>query len=328
MGSFSNLKQRYEDYMFEHSTARNFVDIIVTSFIAIFSAFLFAYSFRAFIVPDSDLARPLITGGASGISQIITLLLGIMNLFPEVEPKTFQAIFYIILNIPLFFLGYSGVGKRFAIFSFINVVLTSLFIQMIPTSWLTLIDISNDMLGRALFAGFISGLSSAICYKAEISAGGLDVVTYYIANNKSTSVGKYAVAFNAVIVTIFTIISIISDGSGLGALNSFLYTLVYFFTSSRVIDALNLRNRKSQMQIITSKQNMAKLLLANFPHGCTVVSAKGGFSGEERLIIYMVVSSFEVKKVVKLVRNEDSNSFIDVSDSHQVYGRFFIKPIK
>jgi len=328
MFRFQKWHQRYQDFMYEHGRFRLILDYSVTFIVAVVAAFMFAYSFRGLITTTDPEADALITGGASGLAQILTLATQLLRLFPQVEAKTFQAIFYFTLNVPLFFLAYRGIGKRFAVFSVINVIFTSLFIQIIPIGWLSIIDISADMLGRALFAGLLAGVGSSLCFRFEFSGGGLDVVTYYIANHKSTSVGKYQIGFNAVILAVYTTLTIIKEGSGIGALNSFLYTLVYFFTNGRVIDALNMRNKKAQMQIITSQVGLPKVILANVPHSCTVVNAQGGFSGEPRLIIYTVVSSFEVKKIAQLVRKVDPKSFIDVSYGHQVYGRFFIKPIK
>jgi len=321
-------QQRYQDFMFEHGRLRVVIDYGLSFIIAIITAFFFGYSFRGFITTTDSNADQLITGGASGLSQIFTILAQLSNLFPAMAAKSWQAIFYFMFNVPLFVLGYKGIGKRFATFSMINVMFTSLFIQVIPNDWLTIIDISSDMLGRALFAGFLSGVGTALCFRFEFSGGGLDIITYYLANHKSTSVGKYQITINAFILVIYTSLTIIRDGSGVGALNSFLYTLVFLFTNGRVVDTFNIRNKKAQMQIITSQNGLPKILLANFPHSCTVVNATGGFSGEPRLIIYTVVSSFEVKKVVKLVRLVDPKSFIDVSYGHQVYGRFFIKPVK
>ncbi len=328
MFQLQKWQQRYQDFMYEHGRLRQTFNYIFTFIIAVVAAFIFAYSFRGFITTTNPNVDHLITGGVSGLSQIFTILAEFTRLFPQVESKTFQAIFYLMLNLPLFVLGFKGIGKRFTLFSIVNVVFTSLFIQILPNNWLTIFDITTDMLGRALFAGFLSGVGTTLCFRAEISGGGLDIVTYYIANHKSTSVGKYQITINAIILVFYTMLTIIRDGSGLGALNSFLYTLVYLFTNGRVVDAFNIRNKKAQMQIITNIEGMPKIILANFPHSCTVVNAKGGFSGEPRLIIYIVVSSFEVKRVVKLVRSIDAKSFIDVSYGHQVYGRFFIKPVK
>jgi uncharacterized membrane-anchored protein YitT (DUF2179 family) len=334
MAKIEQLWQSISDYLMDHPKLKALLEYAFAFFIAVLSAFLQAYTFRAFIIPpvtNNEVFAPLITGGISGTSQILVKIIEIFNLLPMFEGKTIQAFLYISFNIPLFWLAFKGIGKRFAIFSLINVAFTSFFIEILPIGILTLFDISSDMLSRALFAGIIGGIASAIAFQAEISSGGLDVITYYIANVKSTSVGKYAVTFNAVILVIFTSLIFLTDESqtlGQGALNSFLYSIIFFFTASRIVDAFNSRNKKTQIQIISSQENLPKIIMANFPHGCTVVPAIGGFSGDPRNIIYMVVSSFEVKQVVKLVRKSDPNSFINVSNSTQVYGRFFIKPVK
>ena len=77
-----------------------------------------------------------------------------------------------------------------------------------------------------------------------------------------------------------------------------------------------------------NSNDLQKVLLANFKHGCTVVEAKGAFSGEGKKIIYMVVSSFEVKKVIGVIQEYDPQSFINVVSVQALYGRFYIDPIK
>jgi uncharacterized membrane-anchored protein YitT (DUF2179 family) len=328
------IKKKYTDYMFDHTGVRLVLDNVFATIICILSALIYAFGFRAFIAPlvviDGETVTSFVSGGASGLSQnivlIIKIVFGDQGWTPDTS-YTLQSILYFVLNIPIFILGYKGVGKRFAIFSFLNVIFVSLFIKFLPS--IAIEEILKDNLGRALFAGICTGISSAIAYKAEISAGGLDVISYYFAYHKSTSVGKYSIAFNTVIVILYTLLSYIySPIDGWSVLTITLYTIVYFFTSALVVDALNTRNKKAELQIITSKPTLPKIILANFPHSCTVVPAKGGFSNEDRLIIYIVVSSFEVKKLVKLVRTVDHDAFINVSNSSQVFGKFFIKPVK
>ena len=126
----------------------------------------------------------------------------------------------------------------------------------------------------------------------------------------------------------FTTIYLITTESTDGALNSIIFSLIYFFTSSKVVDTINVRNKKTSLQIVTSVESMPKVIMQKFHHGCTVVKAKGGFTNLDKYVIYMVVSSTEAQDVIKLVRAVDPESFIDESYAHQVYGRFFIRPIK
>jgi uncharacterized membrane-anchored protein YitT (DUF2179 family) len=246
----------------------------------------------------------------------------------QIENRSLQAIFYFIFNIPIFILAYTKIGKRFAIFSFINVITTSIFIEVIPHDWTQLITISEDLLSRAIIAGLIQGISSSLAYLMDISSGGMDVITVYFANVKSTSVGKYAFAINGVIYLLFTVLYLLNTDLLTGALNAIIFSVIYSFTTSQVVDAINIRNKKTQLQIVTSRTDLPKILMEKFFHGCTVVQAKGGYTNSIKYIVYMVVSSREVASVVKHIRTVDPESFIDESPSHQVYGKFFIKPIK
>ena len=83
-----------------------------------------------------------------------------------------------------------------------------------------------------------------------------------------------------------------------------------------------------QVQIITASEYLAPVLIANFPHGATVVDAEGAYSHSPKKIVYMVVSSSQVKDVVNLSRKVDPHAFISVTSLVQVYGNFFIKPVE
>jgi len=320
---------QFQTWLSNKPHLKNVLENLLIFFVSAISSFLAAYVFRSFIVPSGDpIPTPLITGGISGLSQIINRLFDVLNILNQVENRTLQAIFYIIFNIPIFILAYTKIGKRFAIFSFVNVMTTSFFIEVIPHDWTQLITISEDLLSRAIIAGFIQGISSSLAYLMDISSGGMDVITVYFANVKSTSVGKYAFVINGVIYLVFTILYLFNTDSLNGALNAVIFSIIYSFTISQVIDAINIRNKKTQLQIVTSRIDLPKILMEKFYHGCTVVQAKGGFTNSVKYIVYMVVSSREVTSVVKHIRTIDPESFIDESPSHQVYGKFFIKPIK
>lgn len=323
-----NILKHYERILKDKIVLKNSIENFLIFIGAIISAFMAAYTFRAFIVPSEPGSIPLITGGISGLSQTINRFFELIHVFDGIDNRTLQAVLYFTLNIPIFILGYTKIGKRFAIFSLIHVFLTSIFIQLIPDNITNLVNISDDLLSRAIIAGLLQGLSSSTAYLMEISSGGIDVVTYYYANVKSTSVGKYAILFNGLVLFLFTIVYLFTTESTNGALNSIIFSIIYFFTTSKVVDTINVRNKKTQLQIITKDESISKTLMETFNHGCTIVPAKGGFTSAPKYVIYMVVSSGEASKVVKLVRQIDPESFINESNAHQVYGKFYIRPIK
>jgi uncharacterized membrane-anchored protein YitT (DUF2179 family) len=322
------ILKHYERILKDKIVLKNSIENFLIFIGAIISAFMAAYTFRAFIVPSEPGSIPLITGGISGLSQTINRFFDLIHVFDGIDNRTLQAVLYFTLNIPIFILGYTKIGKRFAIFSLIHVLLTSIFIQLIPDNITNLVNISDDLLSRAIIAGLLQGLSSSTAYLMEISSGGIDVVTYYYANVKSTSVGKYATLFNGLVLFLFTLVYLFTTESTNGALNSIIFSIIYFFTTSKVIDTINVRNKKTQLQIITKDESISKTLMETFNHGCTIVPAKGGFTSAPKYVIYMVVSSGEASKVVKLVRQIDPESFINESNAHQVYGKFYIRPIK
>ena len=236
------------------------------------------------------------------------------------------------LNIPILVFAFFAISKKFAIFTLLNVIVSSVFIRIFPNWLQSVAELTNDnggIISRVFFGAMCTGISSAIAYRANCSCGGIDVFTYYFALRKSTSVGKYAILINGIIITLYTILSIVQERAdwGRGVL-VFFFAITYLFIVSIIIDFINVRNKKVQIQIITSKPHMSEVLLANFPHSATIVKGKGAYSGTDRDVLFMIVSSVEVKKVVTLAQRVDDHVFISVNSLIQVYGNFFIKPIE
>ncbi|HMM00462.1 MAG TPA: YitT family protein [Bacilli bacterium] len=334
MSKIKKLAKHYDDFLFDHPAVRWIVENFFTLFFCTFSAFIFAFGFRLFISPSST--DPAIVkfagGGISGFAQdVVKVLIEIMGF--HYNEYNLQSILYIVFNIPVIILGWFGIGKRFTIYSLINVVLGSLFISIIPNNWESLITLDSQ-LTRTLLAGICTGMSAAVAFKADISAGGMDIVSYYLANKKSTNVGKYSISFNAVIVVLYSLITIIAaNKNGLDnpfstGLTALVYSIIYLFVSALVIDFINVRNKKAQIQIITTSKNMSPILIANFHHSATIIQGTGAYTGEAKIIIYMTVSTNEVKKVLKVAQKVDSHAFINVISLHQVYGRFFVQPVR
>ena len=107
-----------------------------------------------------------------------------------------------------------------------------------------------------------------------------------------------------------------------------MFAIVYTFVVMLVVDYVNVRNKKVQLQIITSFESVSAMLIANLPHSTTLLEAKGGFSHQPKKVIYMTISSNEIKKVISLVKRADKHAFITVVPLIQAYGNFFIKPVE
>ncbi len=324
------IKKVYKDineYLYEHRKVKFVLETLATVVASFISAFCFAYGFRSFIAPTGSENIPhLVSGGISGFSQVLIRVCEI--LFHNSKPfgkemmNNLQSILYFAINVPLFILAFFKIGKKFSLYSILNVIFVSLLISAIPESWTNIFELDTDFIARAIFAGLLTGISSSIAVKFGHSAGGIDIVSIYVSSKTKTTMGKYILGFNSLIIISFTLLRGPQDAK------LALYSIVYLFTSSRVIDALCIRNKKVQLQIITEVQDMEKILITNLPHSCTVVDAKGAYKNTQRKIIYMNVSASELKASIKMVREIDANAFVSVLDLHNLYGRFYIKPLE
>lgn len=344
--SLKNTKRKMEDYLFDHEKLKNSLEVIKQLLACVLVAMIYAFGYRCFML-NTNPHYCLVGGGMSGFSQIITKILEIVGVIKAQDVVLWQPVFNYLLNIPIFVIGWKFIGKRFAIYTLFVVMVISLMTYIMPSAITEKFDLSMtineavivgdqitvqesvipNFLPRAIFAGICTGVATVIAFKNCSSTGGLDVVSLAVANKKSTSIGKYLVMFNGFVLTGYTICNYFSVSKDY-ALQLFLFSFVYLFVNALVNDFLNGRYKKAQIQIITTNENISKILIANFPHGCTVVNGKGAFSQENRFIIYMAVSSAEVNKVVHLVQMVDPHAFVNVTALQQVYGRFYIEPFK
>lgn len=346
MSKFKRLKNKINNYLYDHIHLKEGLHFTKGFFVAALTALFYAFAFFCFIMPASENhstieGSQIITGGVGGITQVLYLVISLIFGKGTVEPLLLQSICYFAFNIPILIFAFFKVGKRFAILSLVNVGLSSIFMQIfrgnffgvqfdfdLPTKIAQ--QLQTQHLTRVLFGGVSIGASSAFAFKNEISCGGIDVFSYYFSLRKSTSVGKYATAINSAIIVTFSILTIaINQGNDIhiGLLN-FMYGVVYLFVVMLIVDVINTRNKKVQIQIITPVQGIEQVLIANFPHSTTTLKGIGGYSHAERNIVYMVVSSSEVKRVISLVRKIDPRSFITVTSLQQAYGNFYIKPVE
>ncbi len=332
MKFFEKLKNKKDDFLLDHPILKLIYQYSYTLIGTAIAAFCIAYTFRAFVSPPTNQGFKLVAGGVSGFGQVLILSLEKIGIegVSEHEPLL-QSIILILVNIPLFLLAFFKIGKRFAILSAINVVLNSIFISIIPDSWTNIFSIQNDLIARAIFAGVLNGLGISIAVQLNHSTGGTDVISMYFSLKKGIAIGKYVLLINGSIVIAFTLLSSIATSNSPsidGAATMALYTLVFFFTSSVVIDRLSTRDKKVQLQIVTSEPRLSKVLIQNFPHGCTVLDGKGAFLDQEKKVILTVISSFELKRATHIIYKIDPNAFITVNYAYKVFGKFFIKPLK
>jgi uncharacterized membrane-anchored protein YitT (DUF2179 family) len=347
----AGFNETTKNWLYDHPRAKNAIDYAWTFVVCTISALVFAFGFNAFMdlgtkVTDTagnEMVK-LVAGGVSGVGQVLTVFMEICGWKSTAEGGTLDehlaySVMYFVINIPLFILAWTQIGKRFAIFTLINVAEVSLFMKLLTidnVEWIQFlakfVSDNGGLLARALFAGVLTGLSSALAFKVDISAGGIDIIAYYIALKKNTMVGKYSVMLNSVTVVMFAIMTSWKaswDATlSAAAFGRIFYSVLYMLVGMIVVDTINVRNKKLKAEVISSRKDLGEVLIASIPHGATMIKGVGVYSGQDRYIFTMVVSSYEVNDLLKVVQKEDPSAFVQVVELNRVVGRFHVKPVK
>ena len=332
------LKKQVDNFLFDHYIFKTALDYFFSFLVAAISAVIFAFGFACFTTPSETNGFVLATGGVSGVAQIISLIVELITGSAEAR-SLIQSVGYTVLNIPLLIFSFFKISKKFTVFTFINVILSSVFISVFAQTGVAHTVATcefpdgsmplNTIIVRVLLAGVCTGLASSLSYAIGISCGGIDIISFYLGARKSTQVGRYGIIINAVIVLTYALLRCIdSEYTLVYALYSAIFSVIYLMEVGTIIDIINLRNKKVSLQIITGKEHMPEIIIANFPHSATVVDGRGAYSGTSKTVFWMVVSSSEVKRVVSIAKKIDEHVFITATPLKQVYGNFFIKPLE
>jgi len=332
MTKFQKYRKKAINYFYDHPIQAVVTSYLVSFMVAAVSAAIYAFGFTAFTTAV-DTSNNIITGGLSGLCQVIIQIIRLFGV-KDISFYTLQSILYFTLNIPLFFFAFFKISKRFAICTLVNVGLSSLFISLF--SGLEFVQaiasnqfVANSFIARALIAGVFVGISSSIAFVFDISCGGGDIISYYLSMRKSTGAGKFSIVINVSIIALYLMFYLIGNtGDFTNILVIILFSVLYQFVAGFVIDRINLRNAKIKIEIITTNPDMSDVLLAIFPHSATLTRVEGAYSHNEKVNIMMIVSSNEVKKVIKVAKSVDKHSFIMTYRIHQVYGNFFVRPVE
>jgi uncharacterized membrane-anchored protein YitT (DUF2179 family) len=239
------------------------------------------------------------SAGFTGVSLIIHYM------FPYLS----VAVIYLILNVPVFALGWMYVGRRFFIFS-----IAGTFIFIGTLVWIHIpLPVHDKMLG-AILAGIIAGVGSGIILRSLGSAGGLDILSVIFLKRFSIRLGSTILAFNSLILL---------AGAVLFSLEEALYTLIYIFVSSYMVNLVvtGLSQRKAVYIISPQWEKISHEIMGKIQRGVTVIKGQGGYTGRDEQILYTVISFRELSQLKQLIRGVDPSAFVVVTDTLEVMGK-------
>ncbi|MBM7647562.1 uncharacterized membrane-anchored protein YitT (DUF2179 family) [Bacillus ectoiniformans] len=269
--------------------------IIVVTIGALFSAL----AMNLFLIPANVYAS-----GFTGIAQLLS------NIFETFTPfRVSTGFLLLLLNIPVTILGWKKVGKSFTVYSFLSVVITSFFLEVIPVTAL-----SGDILLNAVFGGVIAAIGVGLTLKWGASTGGLDIIAMILSRMKDRPIGSYFLIMNAVIIMTAGLIY---------GWEKALYTLVALYASTRVVDAIHTRHAKLTALIVTGKsEEVKKAIHAKLVRGITVLPAKGAFSGQQRDLLMIVITRYELYDLERIIKEVDPNAFTNIVETAGIFGFF------
>lgn len=246
------------------------------------------------------------SSGITGLAQIFSTLSESL-----IGMKLPISITLLLLNIPLFILGWFKIGHKFTIFTGISVVLTSLFMQIMPTEVLT-----TDPIICAIFGGAVMGAGIGYALKNGLSSGGLDFISIAIRKKTGKTIGSITMFFNAFIMLV---------AGALFGWQYALYSALAIFVSGKVTDAVYTKQKKMQVLIITRyPQEVIHSIQKRMRRGITIIhDAEGAFHHDPQTVLFTVVTRYEMPMLKEAMKEADKKAFVSISDNVQILGQFY-----
>ena len=272
----------------------------VNCFYVLVGSALFSLSVNMFSVPNG-----IVQGGLAGISIILN------RLFPFLP----VGLSVFTLNIPLFIIGYMRLGKGLVLRS---IAATLVFTSFIDIGELFIPPYTGDIFLACVFCGVFAGIGLAFILLAGATTGGTEIIAVLIKQKRGDiSVGKLMMFVDLIVLSASYFV--------FRSLESTMYAVVTLFVTSKMIDLVLVGTGTSKAFIIISKNSdfITQKILSEVSRGVTVIPAKGGYTKEEKQIIFCIVRSSQVSAVKRLVTENDKSAFSFVADIGEVMGEGF-----
>ncbi|WP_439951056.1 YitT family protein [Robertmurraya korlensis] len=272
--------------------------IIKRAIFIFLGAILMAVGLEIFLIPNQ-----IMDGGIVGISIILSHLTAI---------KIGLIIF--ILNVPFFFIGYKQIGKTFALSTLFAITILSIatvYLHPIPA-------FTDDILLATVFGGIALGAGVGIVIRYGGSLDGTEILAILINKKVPFSVGEVIMFFN---------IFIFGTGGFVFGWDRAMYSILAYFIAFKTIDIVieGLDQSKSAWIISDKHKEIGDAILARLGRGVTFLTGEGAYTGDDKKVIFCVITRLEEAKLKLIVEDLDNNAFLAVADIAEVRGGRFKK---
>jgi uncharacterized membrane-anchored protein YitT (DUF2179 family) len=269
-------------------------------FFIILGAAIFSFGLVHF-----NIQNELAEGGFTGITLILLFAF-----------KWDPAIMNLILNIPMFVIGWRLLGKKVFVYTVIGTVAVSVFLKVFMIYQID-IHLKDDMFLVALFAGVFIGIGLGIIFRYGGTTGGVDIIARLAHKYIGWSMGKTMFLFDALVILVSWAVYLDH--------RSMMYTLVALFVGARVIDFVQEGAYAARGAFIISElqDEIATKITEEMERGVTVFRGYGHFTKSDREILYCVVGRNEIVRLKNIITSVDPHAFVSLTDVHDVMGEGF-----
>jgi uncharacterized membrane-anchored protein YitT (DUF2179 family) len=267
-------------------------------FLLTIGSILFGIGIKAAVIPSG-----MISGGFSGAS---ILMYYYSNVFTP-------GIWFLILNVPVFILGWLFISRRFLLYSLYGTIIATIVMDTIQFEFFI-----DDIVLATIAGGVIIGAGSGIIFRSLGSAGGNDIISIMLNQKFGISIGSYNFFFNIILFLL-----------SFGSLNTelILYSMVMSFITSQVIEYfMTLFNQRKMIFIISSEpEKITKEIMKKLNRGVTLLKAEGGYTGKPKDVILTVGNTYQIKRIEEIAFNIDPDAFLITENTYNVLGKGFSK---
>jgi uncharacterized membrane-anchored protein YitT (DUF2179 family) len=246
----------------------------------------------------------LVNGGLTGISTLLQSSL-------HIEPAVTQ----IVVNAVLFLLGTALLGRRFGAKTLVGILLLPAFVFL--TRHLT--PLTNNLLLAALYGGIGTGVGLGLLFRGGGSVGGTSLAAQIMARYLGMSIGTALLLCDGLIIGIASL----TFGP-----EPAMYGLISLFVVKRAVDVVQSGLSASKLALIICKEAdgveaIRRAVIEDIDRGLTILNGTGGFTGQDRPVLMVVVSQSEVSRLKALVHAADPSAFLVLTDAAEVLGEGF-----
>ncbi len=260
-------------------------------------AIITAFALESFLVPNN-----IIDGGVIGISMIVSHI-----------TKLNLGLLILIINTPFIIMAFKKMGAKFVVQTVYANIILAVFLNLFHHY-----KVTGDLLLSTVFGGIILGFGVGVILKHEGSLDGTEMLSLVVARRFGCSVGEFIMGINVFIYLV---------AGKVFSWESAMYSIMTYFIASKVIDMVmeGLNSSKSVRIISDEATAIGQALIEKLDISVTYLQGIGGYTGQDKDLIYCVISRLELPKMLDIIKEIDSNAFVSVVDVHEVYGGRFKK---